>query len=87
MGKEARSNLNTVGVSASSGRRPRMRSTRVRISSAASSRSVPQVKATRTDDCPSDEVEVIVSTPAMAATASSIGRVTRSSTSWGPTFG
>ncbi len=79
------SNLNRIGASASSGRRPRTRSTRLRTSSAASARSVPHAKFRRTVELPSDEVALICSSPATALTACSIGRVTSSSISRGPT--
>ncbi len=59
IGNEVESNLKMVGGSASSGRRPRTRSMRVRTSSAASLSSVPQVKLRRTMLLPSDEVELI----------------------------
>ena len=57
IGIEFESNLKTVGGSASSGMRPRTRSTRVRTSSAASFRSVPQANCRRTLLLPSAEVE------------------------------
>ena len=85
MGMEVESNLKMVGGSASSGRRPRTRSMRVRTSSAASLRSVPQVKLRRTLALPSPDVELIWSRPATALTACSMGRVTSSSISRGPT--
>ncbi len=79
------SNLKIVGASASSGSRPRTRSIRVRTSSAASLRSVPHTKFRRTVLDPSEEVALIRSSPATAATACSSGRVTISSISSGPT--
>lgn len=85
MGMAVESNLKIVGGSASSGRRPRTRSTRVRTSSAASLRSVPQAKFSRTIELPSDEVDSTRSRPATALTACSIGLVTSSSISSGPT--
>ena len=85
IGIEVESNLNTVGASASSGMRPRTRSTRVRTSSAASLRSVPHAKLRRTLALPSDYVESTRSRPATALTACSMGRVTSSSISSGPT--
>ncbi len=62
-----------------------MRSMRLRTSSAASARSVPQTKFSRTVLLPSAEDEFIWSRPATALTACSIGRVTLSSISRGPT--
>ena len=62
-----------------------MRSTRVRTSSAASDRSVPQSKFRRTWLLPSDEVDSTRVTPGTALTACSIGRVMSSSISSGPT--
>ncbi len=85
IGNEFESNLKIVGGSASSGIRPRTRSTRVRTSSAASLRSVPQANCSRTMLEPSDEVEFTCSRPAIADTVCSIGRVTSSSISSGPT--
>ncbi len=87
MGKAVVSNLKIVGDSASSGSRARMRSIRVRTSSVASFRSVPHAKLSRTMPEPSEANELICSMPAMAATACSIGRVTSSSISSGPTPG
>jgi len=52
----------------------------------AASRSVPQVKVTRTTLWPSDETEVTSSTPGTALMACSMGRVTSSSISCGPAF-
>ena len=52
-----------VGGSASSGRRPRTRSSRVRRSSIATFRSVPHVNDSRTLLMPSDDVEFTCSRP------------------------
>jgi hypothetical protein len=79
------SNLKIVGTSASSGSRPFTRSIRVLTSSAASFRSVPQAKLRRTVLLPSEEVALIRSRPATADTACSMGLVTSSSISTGPT--
>ena len=57
------SNLNMTGASASSGRRPRTRSSRLRTSSAASLRSVPHAKFSVTRPEPSDEVDSSRSRP------------------------
>ncbi len=48
--------------------------------------SVPQEKETRTLLTPSEELELMLSTPATAATACSMGRVISSSTSSGLAF-
>ena len=85
MGDALASNFMMVGGSASSGSRPRTRSSRVRTSSSATFRLVPQAKFRRTVLDPSDEVELICSTPATALTPCSMGRVTSSSISSGPT--
>ena len=69
------------------GRRPRTRSRRVRMSSIASLRSVPQVKFSDTRLLPSDECEFICSSPATALTVCSSGRVMSCSISCGPTPG
>ena len=87
IGAFAASNLKTTGGSASSGSRPRMRSSRDRRSLAASFRSVPQPKFSRIWLVPSCDVDVTSSRPAIAATACSTGRVTSSSISSGPTSG
>ena len=87
MGAFAASNLKMTGGSASSGSRPRIRSSRERRSSAASFRSVPQPKLRRIWLVPSWEVEVTSSRPAIADTDCSSGRVTSSSISSGPTSG
>jgi hypothetical protein len=85
IGNEFASNLKTVGASASSGSRPRTRSSRLRTSSAASLRSVPQARLRVTRLLPSDDVDSSRSRPATAAIACSMGRVTSSSISRGPT--
>ena len=87
IGALAASNLKMTGGSASSGSLPRIRSSRDRRSSAASLRSVPQPKFSRIWLVPSWEVETTSSSPAMAATVCSSGRVTSSSISRGPTSG
>ncbi len=87
IGQALESNLKMTGGSASSGSRPRMRSMRLRRSSAASPRSVPQTKFRVTRLLPSDEVELSWSRPETAATVCSIGRVIVSSISRGPTPG
>ena len=87
IGHDDESNLKITGGSASSGRRPRMRSMRLRRSSAASPRSVPHTKLSRVVLLPSDEVELSWSRPATALTVCSIGRVIDSSISRGPTPG
>ena len=63
MGKVFASNLNMTGASASSGSRPRTRSSRLRTSSAASLRSVPQAKFSVTRLEPSDDVDSSRSRP------------------------
>jgi hypothetical protein len=65
-----------VGGSASIGRRPRTRSSRVRRSSIATFRSVPHENDNRTMLEPSWDVEFTCSRPATALTACSMGRVT-----------
>jgi hypothetical protein len=87
MGKEARSNLKTDGRSASSGSWSRMRSIREPHLVGGGVEVGPPGEGDAHHRLALAEVEVISSTPAMAATASSTGRVTRSSTSCGPTFG
>jgi hypothetical protein len=87
VGMAVESNLKMIGGSASSGSRPRTRSMRVRTSSAASLRSLPHTKLRRTMALPSDEVDSTRSSPATALTACSMGRVTSSSISSGPTPG
>ena len=82
-GKLARSNLRSLGRSASSGRRGITRSSRSRTSLAAVSKSVPHVNVTRTLLLPSDEAELTSSTPGTALIASSMRRVTSSSISSG----
>ncbi len=81
MGKLARSNRISIGRSASSGSSAITRSRRSRMSFAATSRSVPHEKATLTMLCPSEDDDVISSTPCTAASASSMGRVIDSSIS------
>ena len=79
------SNFWTTGGSASSGRRPRTRSMRVRMSFIASLRSVPQVKFIEMLALPSCDVEFICSSPDTALSCCSSGRVISSSISSGPT--
>ena len=76
-----------VGLSASCGSRPRTRSIRVRTSSVASERSMPQSKFKRTWLLPSDELDSTRVSPGTALTACSTGRVINSSISSGPTPG
>ena len=73
--------------SASIGRRPRTRSSRMRRSSIASLRSVPHANESGRCSMPSCDVEFIWSSPATALTACSIGRVMSCSISCGPTPG
>ncbi len=87
MGKAVESNLKTIGASASSGSRARTRSMRLRTSSAATLRLVPQAKLSRMTDWPSLDVALTCSRPATALTACSRGRVIDSSISRGPTPG
>ncbi len=63
-----------------------IRSIRSRMSFAAASRSVPQVKVTLTREEPSVEVELSSSTPVTALNACSMGRVISVSTSTGLAF-
>ncbi len=81
------SNLNRRGRSASSGSRGMTRSRRSRTSAAAVSRFVPQAKDSCTLLEPSEETEVISSTPGTAAMASSTGRVMSCSTIGGLELG
>ena len=74
-----------VGASASSGSRPRTRSIRVRTSSSAAFRSVPQRKLRRMLLEPSWDVELSWSNEATALRLCSSGRVTSCSISSGPT--
>ena len=87
IGNAVESNLKTIGASASSGRRARMRSMRLRTSSAATLRLVPQAKLRRMTLDPSFDVALTCSRPATALTACSSGRVIDSSISRGPTPG
>ncbi|OPZ93043.1 MAG: hypothetical protein BWY73_00510 [candidate division TA06 bacterium ADurb.Bin417] len=80
------SNFLSVGRSISSGSRLITRSRRSRTSLAALSRFVPQANETRTRLLPSADSDEISSTPGTALMASSIGRVTSSSTSSGLAF-
>ena len=86
-GSAFESNLKIVGGSASSGSRLRMRSTRVRTSSAASDRSEPHSKFNRIWLLPSEELDSTRVMPGTALTACSMGRVISSSISSGPTPG
>ena len=85
IGAAFESNFWMIGGSASSGKRPRTRSIRVRMSSSASLRSVPQVKFSWMLALPSCAFEFIWSSPDTALSCCSSGRTTSSSISSGPT--
>ena len=85
-GRSAVSNLRSRGRLASSGRSSSSENSRSRTSLAAASMSTPQPKRRVTSAVPSTEVDSISSSPGVAATACSTGRVTSSSMVSGAAF-